>query len=263
MKNHHDLLKLESIHRSYTLGGTIHKVLQGVNLEVPPGTLVGLLGESGSGKTTLARIITGIEAPDYGSVFWEGSSLPSLRRRRFQQVADIQYIFQDPYAAFNPLYTVEHALKEPLKYCRRHKRLNYLEIAEALDKVGLPPDKWLSRRLGALSGGERQRAAIARALIPLPRFLIADESTSMLDNNSAEFILEVFNNLNKEFGMSILFITHQVHVIKQSCRTLYLLNKGRVVEKGDTRQVLTQPSHPYARQMVKSLQYFEEVGAVV
>ncbi|HAA34237.1 MAG TPA: peptide ABC transporter ATP-binding protein [Firmicutes bacterium] len=265
MREAKSLLSVRNVEKSYEIlgGGKIH-VLRKVSLEVKQGAMVGLLGESGAGKTTLARIITGQETPDGGELFLEGKPLLPLQRRSFTLAADIQYIFQDPYSALEPSYTVEQTLREPLRLCQRRRRQGMFSPQEALELVGLPYASWaFNKKIGELSGGQRQRAAIARALIPRPRLLIADESVSMLDAKSAHSILDLLQAINAEASLGILFITHQISVLKKICTYVYVLYQGRIVEEGVTEHVLNSPADAYTRQLVENMKFFGEVQSFV
>ncbi|NLX91629.1 MAG: ABC transporter ATP-binding protein [Firmicutes bacterium] len=258
------LLSVQNVEKSYkTLGEVPIKVLKKVSLEVKQGGMVGLLGESGAGKTTIARIITGQETPNGGKLFLDGKPLLPLQRRSFNLAADIQYIFQDPYSALEPGYTVEQTLREPLRLCRRRGRQGLFSPQEALDLVGLPYAGWAFKKNGELSGGQRQRVAIARALIPRPRLLIADESVSMLDAKSARSILDLLQTINVETSLGILFITHQISVLKKTCTYVYVLHQGRIVEEGVTEHVLNSPADAYTRQLVENMKFFGEVQSFV
>jgi ABC-type glutathione transport system ATPase component len=257
------LLSVVNVGKSYRTFKGQTRILRGVSFDLPKGSMAGLLGESGSGKTTIARIITGQEKPDRGSVYLDGNLLLPLGKRPFSHAADIQYVFQDPYAALEPGYTVEQTLKEPLWLCRRRRRQNTINPQEALDKVGLTYAKWAFKKIGELSGGQRQRVAIARALIPRPRLLIADESTSMLDVETANSILDVLQAVNAETGLSVLFITHQFSVIHKTCDLVFVLYKGFIVERGETSAVMNFPSSEYTRQLFESMKFLGEVKTFV
>lgn len=253
------LLRAIDLHKSYLSYGREYHVLQGVNLEIAAGSVVGLVGESGCGKSTLARIITGQLAPERGQVCWSGSPLPELRRRSFAEAKAIQYIFQDPYAALETERTVEQILLEPIRICARHRQPPRLSAAEAVRLVGLGAwEQWAKHMVGQLSGGQRQRLALARALIPGPRLIIADESTSMLDDETAASLLVILRELVAGGDLSVLLISHQLRLVRQSCDYIYIMQSGRIVEHGRKESLLTHPASEYGRALADSLRYFEE-----
>lgn len=252
------LIELIGVEKSYQDGGRRRIVLAGISMTIDAGRLVGILGESGGGKTTLARIISGQERPDAGSVLLDGQLLPPLRQRSFAQAAAIQYIFQDAYAAMDGRMTVAATLGEPVRLCKRHGH-GCLTAAEAFTHVGLGPyPQWAERRVRELSGGQRQRLAIARALIPRPRLIIADESTSMLDHETAAEILAVLRELNRASALSILMISHQLQVVAPWCQEIHVLYQSKMVESGPTAQILDSPQSPYVQALVESMKYILE-----
>jgi peptide/nickel transport system ATP-binding protein len=225
-----------------------------VSLSVGRGESVGLVGESGSGKTTIARCLVGLERPTQGAirigaytVFDESTPSIDPRVRRIAQM-----IFQDPYSSLDPRQTVGAALSECLRlYGLRRSAMNE-RIAELLTQVGLPPD--YARRLPAtLSGGERQRVAIARALTSDPKLLVCDEPLSALDVSVQSQVLTLFRELRTRLGLSYLFITHDLAVVRQIVERVYVLYRGQVVEEGPVDQVLDAPRHDYTKRLIASI----------
>lgn len=225
-----------------------------VSLTIGHGESVGLVGESGSGKTTIARCVVGLEKPTQGAirvggytVFDESTRSIDPRVRRV-----VQMIFQDPYSSLDPRQTVGAALAECLRmYSVGRANLND-RIAELLARVGLPAD--YARRLPAtLSGGERQRVAIARALTSGPKLLVCDEPLSALDVSVQAQVLTLFRALRVELGLSYLFITHDLAVVRQIVERIYVLYRGRVVEEGPVDQVLDAPRHEYTKRLIASI----------
>ncbi len=222
--------------------------------DVPSFTTVA--GESGSGKTTLARILLGFLPPTSGRVLYEGKDLwkmSSAEWGRFRQ--DIQAIFQDPFEVFNPFYRVDHLLniaieKFHLAKSREHSR--HL-VEESLVAVGLRPEDTLGRFPHQLSGGQRQRLTIARALLLHPRLIVADEPVSMVDASLRATILENLRTLNTKFGISFLYITHDLTTAYQISDSIIVLYRGSVVEAGDVQQVIKEPQHPYTQLLVSSI----------
>ena len=230
--------------------------LHEVSLAVPPGAAVGLVGASGSGKSTLARLVTGLDRPDSGTVSFDGLRVDRLRRGRLRQLRQhVQMVFQDPYAALNPLHTVGYTLARPAA--------NYLglggsqlagRVRELLGTVGLTPARQFEEKLPhQLSGGQRQRVVIAHALASEPRLIVADEPVSMLDVSLRAGVLRLLNQLRAERGVSLLYITHDLLSARLVTDDLLVLNSGRVVERGPTRQVLQHPADPYTRRLLAAL----------
>jgi peptide/nickel transport system ATP-binding protein len=213
--------------------------LDDVSIEVRAGEAVGVVGESGSGKTTLARCLVGLERAQGGAIAWEGGEPPARR---------VQIVFQDPASALNPAMTIGAALTEALRAGGRDRS----GVDELLDRVGLPA-AYARRRPAALSGGEQQRVAIARALAPGPRLLICDEAVSSLDVSVQAQILNLLRGLHADLGLALLFITHDLAVVRQMATRLYVMRHGRVVEHGDTDAVLFQPTDPYTRALFSAV----------
>jgi len=236
-------------------GRAVH-ALKGVSIEVRPGESVGLVGESGSGKTTLGRILVGLETASEGSIGINGvdaSKFAGLGREdRVKVRRTIQMVFQDPYSTLNPRHSVRRALREaigtggPAALQSADRR-----IAELLKEVGLP-ENYADRRPQSLSGGERQRVAIARALSVNPKVLVCDEPVSALDVSVQAQILNLFKRLQTELGLSYLFITHDLAVVRQIADRIYVLYLGEIVEEGPTEEVMRNPKHPYTRRLLDS-----------
>ena len=213
--------------------------LDDVSITVGAGEAVGVVGESGSGKTTLARCLVGLEYADTGSITWNSELAPARRA---------QIVFQDPASALNPAMTVGAALAEALRAGGRSRS----EVPELLDLVGLPID-YARRRPSALSGGEQQRIAIARALAPAPQLLICDEAVSSLDVSVQAQILNLLADLLDRLGLALLFITHDLAVVRQVATRLYVMRHGQVVEAGETEGLLADPRHTYTRSLFASV----------
>jgi len=227
-----------------------------VSFTVAPGAAVGLVGASGSGKTTLARMITGSERPTNGSVTFGDIVVNRLRSgglRRYH--SRVQMVFQDPYGALNPLHTVEYTVSRPCQ--------NYLGMSagqarerayELLDTVGLtPPEQFAAKLPHQLSGGQRQRVVIARALACDPDVIVADEPVSMLDVSLRAGVLRLLAKLRVERGLSLLYITHDLLSARVVTDDILVLNGGRVVESGPTKQVLQHPKDDYTVQLINAL----------
>ena len=218
-------------------------VLDRVGLDIAPGQIAGVVGESGSGKSTLARCIAGLESEDGGSIVFDGARLPPGRGSRTPE--QMQIVFQDPYSSLNPMMSIGAILREALRVAKRPST----EVTGLLEMVGLPAE-FARKRPAELSGGQRQRVAIARALTPRPRLLICDESVSALDVSVQAQILTLLMRLRDQLGIAILFISHDLAVVRILADTVTVLRGGRVVESGTCAQVLTEPRHEYTALLV-------------
>ena len=223
------------------------RVLDDVGLEIGAGRIAGVVGESGSGKSTLARCIAGLEREDAGVIAFDGVDLAPGRGSRTP--GQMQIVFQDPYSSLNPMMSIGAILREALRVARRPAS----EVGSLLEMVGLPAE-FARKRPAELSGGQRQRVAIARALAPSPRLLICDESVSALDVSVQAQILALLARLRDELGIAILFISHDLAVVRMLADTVTVLWDGRVVESGPCAQVLTEPRHEYTALLVAAAQ---------
>ncbi|GAA1692363.1 ABC transporter ATP-binding protein [Microbacterium sediminicola] len=238
------------------------QTLHDVQFSIEAGKCVGIVGESGSGKTTLARCLAGLHSSWDGPVSYDGDLLePRVQRRRPEQRKRIQYIFQNPHASLNPRLTVGENVEEPLRFFERLPRLERRrKVGEMLELVALGADL-ADRMPEQLSGGERQRVAVARALIVDPDLLICDEITSALDVSVQALVIEQLRELQYQRGLSMLFITHNVAVVRSIAQDIMVLEQGRVVETGEVEQVITAPQHPYTQQLMADLPRFADAIA--
>jgi peptide/nickel transport system ATP-binding protein len=252
------LVSVEGLVKTFDVGGAQQAVqaLSGVSIEVGAEESVGLVGESGSGKTTLARCLVGLETPTAGEITIGGvrandyAAMGDAERHRVR--GTIQMIFQDPYSSLNPVRTVGSTLKEALSVRAGRETGLDRQMAELLERVGLPAG-YAGRKPIALSGGERQRVAIARALAVAPKVIVCDEPVSALDVSVQAQILNLFKSLRNDFGMSYLFITHDLAVVRQVVERIYVLYRGEVVEAGPVDDVLNNPKHPYTSRLLDSV----------
>lgn len=215
-----------------------------------------IAGESGSGKTTLARLLLGFTRPTSGEVLYRGKNLWTMPRNEWLHFRrDVQAIFQDPFEVFNPFYRVDHLLTGPIEKFRlaKSKQQAHSQIEEALNGVGLRPEETLGRYPHQLSGGQRQRLTIARALLLHPRLIIADEPVSMVDASLRATILDNLRKLNTDFGISFIYITHDLATAYQISQNIVVLYRGSVMELGDIDLVIQEPQHPYSRLLVSSI----------
>ncbi|RKE23078.1 ABC transporter ATP-binding protein [Streptomyces sp. TLI_171] len=222
--------------------------LEAVDLELHPGETLGLVGESGSGKSTLARALVGAHAPDAGSITFDGKPLDGRRARR-----EIQMVFQDPYASLNPRLTVGRIIAEPLIAHRIGDRAQrQARVAELLEQVGLEPAA-AGRPPREFSGGQRQRIGIARALAPEPSVLVCDEPVSALDVSIQAQVIDLLSGLQRELGLAVLFIAHDLAVVRQVSHRIAVLHRGRIVESGPADRVITAPEHPYTAELLAAV----------
>jgi peptide/nickel transport system ATP-binding protein len=236
-------------------GNQVH-ALRSVSIEVGRNESVGLVGESGSGKTTLGRCIVGLETPTAGTIEVDGIAAQDYRKLTREQRTTIrrtvQIVFQDPYSSLDRTETVGAALREVLLVNGYPRDGVKRRTAELLDLVGLPAG-FAKRRPAALSGGERQRASIARTLAVEPKLIVCDEPVSALDVSVQAQILNLFRDLREEFGLSYLFVTHDLAVVRQVADRIYVLHRGSVVEEGPTEQILDRPAHEYTKRLIASI----------
>lgn len=232
------------------------RALDNVSLSVPAGTTLGIVGESGSGKTTLVRVLAGLTRPDSGTVRIHGTELihdsrgATDRRALYRR---LQLIYQNPYSSLNPRQTVQSILEEPLTGYRLGDRAERKSrVAELLDLTGLPVEL-ASRYTAELSGGQRQRVAIARALAPRPEALICDEPVSALDVTVQRQVLDLLGDLQRELGLTYLFISHDLGVISEVSDDVLVLQHGAVVESGAATKVLREPETEYVRELIAAI----------
>uniref|UniRef100_UPI000B7F85DA ABC transporter ATP-binding protein n=1 Tax=Candidatus Entotheonella palauensis TaxID=93172 RepID=UPI000B7F85DA len=254
---------LEARHVTKVFGGGLFSRNRTVALEDfslaihrEPPTITAVVGESGSGKTTLARLLLGLETPTEGEVLYDGKSLRELssaERLAFRR--DVQVIFQDPFEVYNPFYKVDHVLTVAISKfgLAKSKTGRQALIEEVLEAVGLRPEETLGRFPHQLSGGQRQRIMVARALLLRPRLIVADEPVSMIDASLRATVLGNLRQLNEEFGISIIYITHDLTTAYQISENIIVMYAGSVAEVGDVDLVVQQPQHPYTQLLIGSV----------
>ena len=255
---HPALLEVRDLTRRYTLPReklwvpppTV-QALQGVSFSLQAGRSLGVVGESGSGKSTLARIVMALDAPSSGQVLLLGRNLHALPPTELRAARrDFQMVFQDPYGSLDPRQTVERIVTEPLlTKSTTERRAQALEV---LQQVGLrtsDADKYPHE----FSGGQRQRIAIARALITRPRLIVADEPVSALDVSVQAQVLNLLQDLQEQFGITYLLISHDLAVVNHLCDDVVVMHQGRIVEQGTPGDLLQHAQHPYTRQLVEAV----------
>jgi oligopeptide/dipeptide ABC transporter ATP-binding protein len=231
------------------------KAVDGVSLGVRKGETFGLVGESGCGKTTLGRTIMRLTEPSKGQITFNGTDISRLKGRRLKPVRrQMQMVFQDPYASLDPRQSVRSALTEPMKihHTVSSKREANKKASELIEKVGLNPDH-LARFPHEFSGGQRQRIAIAVTLAVEPSFIVLDEPTSSLDVSVQSQILNLLKDLQKDMGLTYVFISHNLAVIRQICVRTAVMYLGRIVELAETDNLFRNPKHPYTNALLSSV----------
>jgi ABC-type glutathione transport system ATPase component len=229
-----------------------HVAVDSVSFTVRKGEALGIVGESGSGKTTIARMVLRLTAPTSGRITVSGIDLwhaPHRERRRLPRV--VQAVFQDPFASLNPRMTIGASIQEGARrtFGRRHAAA---ELDRLLDLVGLP-QRYRNLYPHELSGGQRQRVAIARALAMAPQVLVADEPVSALDVSMQGQVLNLLNELRREFDLTCMFISHDLGIVQQFCERVLVMERGVVVEEGVPGEIFTAPEHPYTRKLVDAI----------
>ena len=251
------LMQAHGLTRSFTIRAgafaprrTLHAV-NGVDLEIRKGDVLGIVGESGCGKSTLARMLLGLTPPSSGSISLDGQDIRTLDRRAVAR--RVQPVFQDPYSSLNPRRGIASIVALPLEVhgigTARDRRVKAIEM---LERVGLPA-RYADNTPGQLSGGQRQRVAIARALVMNPEIVICDEPTSALDVSVQAQILNLLLDLRREFGLTYVFISHNLAVVEHIATQVAVMYLGRVVEQAETATLFSQPRHPYTQALLASV----------
>jgi ABC-type oligopeptide transport system ATPase subunit len=226
------------------------------DLNSAPPQIVSLVGQSGSGKSTIARIILGLQRPTSGSVTYNGKDIYKLSRKEYDIYRkEVQPVFQDPYSIFNPFYRVDRVFWTAINKFKlaSSKQQGLAKIEESLHAVDLRPEDVLNRYPHQLSGGQRQRVMLARVHLLQPRFIIADEPVSMLDAAVRVLFLNILTDFTQKYGMTTLFITHDLSTAYYMGGEIMVMSRGKIVERGDVEKVLTHPSHPYTQMLLASI----------
>jgi len=252
---------LRDVSRHFGRGPSLVRAVDRVSLQVLPGQRVGIVGESGSGKSTLVRMMAGLLAPSSGSIDFRGQPITGLRERDLGFLrANVSMVFQDPRSSLDPRMRVGRIITEPLRSpllkgqpgipadaVSRRARLD-----EIMTKVGLDP-AIADRYPHEFSGGQRQRIAIARALAPRPRVLIADEATSALDVSVRAHILNLIVGRVRDDGLTLVFVSHDLAVVRHVCDVVFVMRAGRIVESGPVDQVYAEPAKAYTRDLLDAI----------
>ncbi|SEG23023.1 peptide/nickel transport system ATP-binding protein [Nonomuraea solani] len=242
------ILEVRDLIVEYTTAGGRFRAVDGVSFSVAKGGSLAVVGESGCGKSTIARALVRLLTPTSGEVLLDGQDLARLNERRLRPIRSrIQMVFQDPYGSLDPRMTAADIVGEPLKLRGvRSRPERERAAAELLDRVGLPQSA-LRRRPAEFSGGQRQRIGIARALAGRPEVLVCDEATSALDVSVQAQVLKLLNELRQESGLTYVFISHNLGVVREISDEVLVMRAGRMVEHGPTETVLSAPKEPYTR----------------
>lgn len=254
------LLQVDNLVRDYTLPrekllqppGKV-QALQGVSFTIEAGRSLGIVGESGSGKSTLARLVMALDQPTSGTVRMLGRDLHRLPREELRRARrDFQMVFQDPYGSLDPRQPVRRIVAEPLAAQGASRDEQQQRVTEALQAVGLRATD-LGKYPHEFSGGQRQRIAIARALVTRPRLIVADEPVSALDVSVQAQVLNLMRDLQAEFGITYMLISHDLAVVHHLCDEVAVLWQGRIVEQGPPERLFTAAEHPYTRTLVDAV----------
>jgi ABC-type oligopeptide transport system ATPase subunit len=254
--NQPPLLDAKNLRKSFPApSGGRRVAVDGVSLSISAGETLALVGESGCGKTTLARLLLRLLDADTGEILFAGKNLLIARGRELRALRrEMQMVFQDPFASLDPRQRVASIVGEPLAIHEPHlSRLErHSRVLQTLDAVGLSADALL-RYPHEFSGGQRQRIGIARALILRPRLIVADEPVSALDVSVGAQILELLQNLQREFQLTVLLISHSLPVVAQLATRVAVMHAGQIVESGSASQILRAPAHPYTRELLSAV----------
>lgn len=253
------LLELRNVTKEYTSGILIKKITRAVNnvsFSMPAKPwITALIGESGSGKTTIARMILGFIKPTSGEILYKGQNIIQWLRRKNEYYREVQPIFQDPYSIYNPVYKIDRVLKitvKKFKLARSNEEANAL-IIKALEEIGLRPEDVLGRYPHQLSGGERQRVMLARILLLKPKLIVADEPVSMIDVSLRALFLGKLQEFKIKYGISCLYISHDLHSASYLADHVIVLYKGNIVEESPVEKILQEPLHPYTQLLLDSV----------
>ncbi len=248
------MFEIRNLTKIYPQGKSEIRAVDDVSLDIHAGETLGLVGESGSGKSTLGRLLLRLIEPTSGSIRFENRDLLAASPREMRHLRrDMQIIFQDPFASLDPRFRVEDIIAEPLLIHEKRisKAAIRLRVVELLRAVGLD-ESILQRFPHEFSGGQRQRIGIARALALRPKFIVADEPVSALDVSVGAQIVNLLAQLQREFGLTYLFISHSMPVVRYLSTRIAVMYRGKIVEVGETTQITEHPKHPYTRSLLEA-----------
>lgn len=249
------ILEATAITKDFKVKQKKFRALERVSFSLNEKEVLGIVGESGSGKSTLGEIVGGLQKPTSGCVYYDGKDISTLQgeeKKSFRR--SVQFIFQSPKETMNPYFSIRNILSEPLKINYKTLSKDEIErlISDMLIRVGMDPNNTLSYRPSHFSGGQLQRIAIARALLLDPRILICDECTSSLDVSLQAQILNLLVSLKKEIGVSMIFISHDISVVRYISDRIMVMKDGHVVEIGESDSIITKPKDSYTKTLVET-----------
>ncbi len=251
-----NIVEIENLSKTFKVRGKKEDFLavQDVSLSIPRGETVAIVGESGSGKTTTARMLLKVIEPSSGTIRYEGQDVTALKGAELKDFRQkVQPIFQDPYSSLNPMFTIEKIIEEPLSFYKRgNAKERHARVRKLLDDVALP-SSMMARYPAELSGGQRQRVAIARALALEPELIVCDEPVSALDVLVQEQILTLLRNLQSQYGLSYLFISHDLAVVRLISDYVCVMKDGQLVEAATSEEIFTNARDPYTRRLLASI----------
>lgn len=252
-ENQTPLLELEDVSKAFVSKGKTLTAVRSVSLALEAGEALGVVGESGCGKTTLARMVLRLIEPSSGAIRFEGRDVTRLSEKALRPTRrHVQAVFQDPYGSLNPRMRVADVVAEPLRAFGIGASERASRVTEALGTVGLPPDAG-SRFPHAFSGGQRQRIAIARALVLRPKLLVCDEAVSALDLSVQASILNLLRDVQQRFGLALLFISHNMAVVRHLCQRVAVMYAGQIVEMASEAALFDHPRHPYTAALLRAV----------
>ena len=264
------LLEIRNLKKHFRVGGGMFgsmtgkkeylKAVDGISLSIEPGTTYGLVGESGCGKSTTAKMVLMLEEPTEGEIFFEGKdaiNADKTEKRHYR--SSVQAVFQDPWASLNPRMKIESIIAEPLEVNTTMTRGEiHAKVGEILEEVGLQQYQ-AELYPHEFSGGQRQRISIARALATQPRLLVCDEPTSALDVSIQAQILNLLKDLQEQLNLTILFISHDLPVIRQMCERIAVLKNGKICEVAATEELFIKPTHNYTKELLNLMPKIESI----
>lgn len=247
------ILQCNNLRKIYKKKDHLHVACDDINLYIKQGECLGIVGESGSGKSTLANIIMNLEKADSGTVLLNNKDITNIKSNKLKEIyKDIQMVFQDAIGSFNPRFTIEESIMEYVcNLCSTTEADKKHKVDNLLRMVGLSKE-YKYRYSHELSGGQCQRAAIARALSAQPKILVCDEATSALDVSVQAQIVELLKEMQEKMNISYLFITHDLALVSSFCDRVAVMKNGKIVEVGDTKEVINNPKDEYTKLLIKS-----------